>query len=569
MIDHVKNLATILGTAATVAYISGYLVLRARANALGTDPGFTLVDEAYVFAGFRFVFVTLVVALCLSPVFLGIHFLRQWLGGHLSSFWLSLGQWFLLIVLAMVALASLKILAIKGLLLDPGALQPNTKLMGAVMGTQTAYGVLFTFGLVFVTMVSVYWLKARFSSPPDPLTWGLYLVLALFVFILPIYHGALFADRKVRVLADVPKAVKNMVEPIGIVDHTKDHKTLFGNDSKGLPSLTIVKHDDLYGHSVQAVISLRQFVNRLATQRIALASPSSVENNLERQMATTVSDGVKGAQKSFFKALIDQLHMAFESIGSLGNSVVQAGQLWSVRIDDAGQASQPKRLGKLNHLAWPVMHPDGKTVYALQEGVVVKLTDDFQATEMVNAEGYWIKLLGVTTDGTLMGLIYADNQAKLARVDGTGKLQVLPESDLPEDQSNLARLLQESRPIRMTGCWLSTGRSAVAVGLMSISNAAITPSTSAIAGMTVAARPRSPMIFGRSCLFGSRVFKNTAGIDRGARNHLKSQIITHMSGFPTIAECFPLQNPPYRGQYGVCLDMGKMAIPLAKTFSVS
>ena len=63
IIAHSKNIGTVLGTASVLAYVSGYLALRARAHALGTDPGFKLVDEAYVFAGFRFVFITFMVFL--------------------------------------------------------------------------------------------------------------------------------------------------------------------------------------------------------------------------------------------------------------------------------------------------------------------------------------------------------------------------------------------------------------------------------------------------------------------------------------------------------------------------
>src|ERR1700758_1238013 len=55
IVESVKNAAIVLTSLAGAAYGCGYLVVRARARALGTDPGFALVDQAYVFAGFRFV----------------------------------------------------------------------------------------------------------------------------------------------------------------------------------------------------------------------------------------------------------------------------------------------------------------------------------------------------------------------------------------------------------------------------------------------------------------------------------------------------------------------------------
>ena len=52
------------------AYGCGYLALRARAHALGTDPGFALIDQAYVFAGFRFVLALLFALLVMTPLLL-------------------------------------------------------------------------------------------------------------------------------------------------------------------------------------------------------------------------------------------------------------------------------------------------------------------------------------------------------------------------------------------------------------------------------------------------------------------------------------------------------------------
>ena len=51
--DALKNTGLVLTTTSGVGYACGYLVMRARAYALGTDPGFALVDQAYVWAGIR------------------------------------------------------------------------------------------------------------------------------------------------------------------------------------------------------------------------------------------------------------------------------------------------------------------------------------------------------------------------------------------------------------------------------------------------------------------------------------------------------------------------------------
>src|SRR5215472_12414200 len=57
--ESAKSAGVILTALSGGAYACGYLVLRARARALGTDPGFALIDQAYVFAGFRFVLILL------------------------------------------------------------------------------------------------------------------------------------------------------------------------------------------------------------------------------------------------------------------------------------------------------------------------------------------------------------------------------------------------------------------------------------------------------------------------------------------------------------------------------
>lgn len=441
IINHAKNIGSLLATAASLAYISGYLILRARANALGTDPAFTLVDEAYVFAGVRFLIVTLVVVLCLSPVLISVRFGAQWVNAHLPPVWINLIQWILLAVLAIIALMSVKLLNVSSLLLQQSVTDHNTNLVGAIMGTQTAYGLFLSFGMVFLATLSAYWLKVRITSGFDAFTWVLCIVVALLFFMLPIYHGALFADRKVRLLAGVPDVVKGIYEPVGIVDHTKEHYTLFGRDDKGEPCLTTIKQDDLYGIPIKRIISLKIFMDTLAKNRSALESTSNIHKDQEKRMTSDESE----VHKSFFKTLIEELHMVFVSIASLGDGVVQAGQLWSVQIDASGMPSEPKRLGTMSHLSWPVVSPDGATIYALQDNKVVKLVNNFNATEVMNSSVNWIKLLGTAKDGAILGLIYMDNQTRPAIITSTGDLQISPYLYSNKDQTQLSKLLQESR----------------------------------------------------------------------------------------------------------------------------
>ena len=99
----------------------------------------------------------------------------------------------------------------------------------------------------------------------------------------------------------------------------------------------------------------------------------------------------------------------------------------------------------MSHLSWPVVSPDGATIYALQDNKVVKLVNNFNATEVMNSSANWIKLLGTAKDGAILGLIYMDNQTRPAIITSTGDLQISPYLYSNKDQTQLSKLLQESR----------------------------------------------------------------------------------------------------------------------------
>lgn len=441
IINHAKNIGSVLATAATVAYISGYLILRARANALGTDPAFTLLDEAYVFAGFRFVFITLVVLLLLSPLLIMMHLGVAWVIRQLPPPWLNPIQWVLLAMLAVVTLMTVRILKISGLLLQQGVNNNGSKLVEAIMGTQPAFSLFLTVSIVFLAAISAYWLKMRIAAGFDALTWVLCVVVAIIFFMLPIYHGALYADRKVRLLARVPDAVKGVYEPLGIVDHTKEQYTLLGRGADGQPLLTTIKQEDLYGTPIRKVVSLTDFMETIADNSAVRGSSSSIGTGGEKEMASNESE----VNENFLKILINQLHMMFSSIASLGDSVVEAGQPWAVKMDASGKPSEPKQLSPIDNLSWPVAGPDGSTVYALQQGAVVKLVDNFQASEVIDKNANWIKLLGVARDESILGIVYQDKQTRPAILTKTGAFQISTSARSTEDQTQISHLLQDAR----------------------------------------------------------------------------------------------------------------------------
>jgi hypothetical protein len=299
-------------------------------------------------------------------------------------------------------------------------------------------------------------LRVRLSNNNSPFFWILSAVTSIQIFMLPIYHGALFADRKVRVLAASPDAVKGISEPLGIVDRTSKHFTLMGRDAVGNLRLVTVKLDDLNGIPVKKIVSLNKFMENNLVSFVdrgdegaddVQACRGRSESGVSKQ-ANEVKTMVKSesdVNKSFFTMLIDYFNLTFEAFGSLGDSAVDAGQLWLVEIDASGRPSEARRIGSFDNLSWPVVGPDVSTIYALQQGQIVRIGEDGRYKETIKSDTHWVKLIGVTEDESVLGFIYEGGETKPAILAKNGDIQVsqLPLSD--ENQKRKSCLLQEAR----------------------------------------------------------------------------------------------------------------------------
>ena len=428
IITHSKNIGTVLGTASVVAYISGYLALRARAHALGTDPGFKLVDEAYVFAGFRFFFITFVVFLISAPAVLLIRWGAVWIARHVPTEMLHYAEWILLVLVALLTILSLKIVSVSGVLLEQSLfLAHGSGLHGAILGRENVLALTLTFASVMLATLSALWFQARLTSGKahSEFDWVLGVIVAVQILMLPIYHGALFADRKVRVLAATPGTVQGIAGPLGIVDRTSEHVTVLGLNAEGNGRLATIKLEDLNGIPVERVISLTDFIGNIlaGTRGSGPKRSSSLTLNVAMQIpGRDASKETKGGpamvsqkpmiNRGFFATLADYLKITFEGIGSLGDSVVDSGQVWVVDLDVSGKPSEPKQIGLFNDMAWPVVGPDGSTLYALRRGRIVRIGNDGRSSETGDAQLHWIKLLGVAKDGSVLGLISESGEAK-------------------------------------------------------------------------------------------------------------------------------------------------------------
>jgi hypothetical protein len=444
-----KNVGVLLGTATAIGYACGYLVLRARSQALGTDPEFKLVDQVYVFAGVRFLVTTLIVVLVLAPVILTVRWVAVAALRALPEPMEAPIQWIALIVVAMMTLLSMSIFAVNGVLLSEGEL-PRAGLAGAVLGEADGLRLRLglTLALVLLAGLSALWLHARVSAGQSTFAWILAGVVSLQAFMLPIYHGTLIADRRVRVLAELPAGMRGLVTPVAIVDRTADRATLLGRDGDGRRGLATVALKDLDGLPVHAVMPLEDFLGQIAAgdrESGMRASWVKVADAGTTTEGAIVADEITGFAKGFYGALVGYFGMVLESIGSLGGGPSGPGELWAVELDPSGRPSAPRRVGDVADVSWPVVGADRASFVALQAGRVVRLDQSGAVTEIL-AEGVgWRKLLGEQADGSVLGLLRRDGETRPARIGANGSVQVGDAPAGDDEKRALARLQQDAR----------------------------------------------------------------------------------------------------------------------------
>jgi hypothetical protein len=166
-VEKVGGLGGALAAASAIAYACGFLVVRARASALGTDPGFVLVNQAYAFAGFRFAWTTLFALLVTSPL-LPLMILVGRKVRRLAPCVCSVIEWSTLVCLGAVTLAgyvATLVIVHDVLLTPPGAVSRGAgKLLAKAALGDGNLGALMVFGATIVAACSLLWLHTRIRS---------------------------------------------------------------------------------------------------------------------------------------------------------------------------------------------------------------------------------------------------------------------------------------------------------------------------------------------------------------------------------------------------------------------
>jgi hypothetical protein len=254
IVDTTKNVGIVLSGVSGLAYACGYLVLRARSRALGTDPGFAFIDQAYVFAGFRFALALLFSLLVMVPVLLALYAVGRILGK------LQPRQLYAVEVPVAVFLGGATVwayvatLGVSGLLLAP----LSDWIGDAALGRNN-YGTVIQLMTTGAAAATVLWFNARFMRRAELDGLGLVVALigALLLVLLPMQHGVFNADRNARRLDRVPDGLTGIEPPVWLVDRgASDRVVLYGHTADGQARLMTLKDEKLEGIAVTGVSSL-------------------------------------------------------------------------------------------------------------------------------------------------------------------------------------------------------------------------------------------------------------------------------------------------------------------------
>ena len=260
-----QTAATVLAGLSSIGYACGYLAMRARANALGTDPGFTLVDEAYVFAGFRFAIVLLVAAVITFPAVLAVLGVAGWLA-RIRPRIATILEPVALALVAIFVILQFNVLAVDNLLLRDS----RDGWAEAALG-RNGGGVELTLFSAALAILLGLWLQRRWTGD-GAVTMALMILTLLQLILLPIIHGIFYADRKVRVFDSAPASAPALKGAVGVVFRGSGKVTLFGVNGDGKKRTVVVNEDELVGRSVSGIASLPDFLQALDARQSKPAS---------------------------------------------------------------------------------------------------------------------------------------------------------------------------------------------------------------------------------------------------------------------------------------------------------
>jgi hypothetical protein len=257
--EWVKNGAAAFLTLSTAGYACGYLALRARARVLGIDSGFVLIDQAYIFAGFRFLCSILFALLVVFPLLVAIRIFGRFASCTIPQKYSSVLE-----IVTALAVGVATVWAYDAVFRPSGVLLGRSAGWVADAAAQlNDYGVLMWFGTIALVVSLLWWTGTHFIRVSKIDFFGAYITLSttLLIILLPIQYGIFFADRTARRLERVPEGVDGVVSPIWEIEQgSGDKAILFARSVDGAARLLSVKADKLDGIAVVGVTDLNELL---------------------------------------------------------------------------------------------------------------------------------------------------------------------------------------------------------------------------------------------------------------------------------------------------------------------
>jgi hypothetical protein len=250
LLKRAKEICGLFAGASAVLYIFGYLVVRSRSHALGTDPDLALIEETYVFAGARFAIITTVALLLTAPFMAGLYYAARRIIPALPAAAQWTVQFLAALALGLLVLRQLFfVLRPDGILAcgDPTALQ--NRYLRAVLLENSFRG----FGLVLLgtgaAALSAAWLwqNRRAARRPGLPLLIMAVVLVLQVLLLPLQVGAYYPDLKTQELAQAPASLTGVSPPLWIIDRGSDRVVLLIRNRDNRFALVKVKSEAVDG----------------------------------------------------------------------------------------------------------------------------------------------------------------------------------------------------------------------------------------------------------------------------------------------------------------------------------
>jgi hypothetical protein len=264
LVENAKSFGILLTSASAACYASGYLAMRSRAHALGTDPDFTLLDGAYVLVGFRFAWITLLALLVVSPFLILVKASAEKLVRITQPSHLEIVARFAAIALAALTFVGASTLSVHDVLLADGSankLPLERVLVSGILGNGRV-GVIVVLITTAITAMTILWLRGRYvqTGAGDTLTMVLAVIAALQLVLLPADYGIFFAQRTVRLLERVPEGLVDVAQRVWLLDRGADRVVLLARRPDGALSLITVKTEKLDGIPIRETASIAEII---------------------------------------------------------------------------------------------------------------------------------------------------------------------------------------------------------------------------------------------------------------------------------------------------------------------